>query len=362
MVVRGVMSKILRKESDIEVIGTATDPYQAREMILELKPDVITLDIEMPKMDGLTFLKKLMKHHPVRVVICSSLTLERADLAMRATDLGALEVISKPRSTEVDGLKEIAIELVDKVRAASQVMVRRRAFAASEAYQKITGLKVPGTTKDVARIRGIGYAKANVIQATPELKRNSHKVIAIGASTGGTEALRVVLERLPKETPPIVIVQHMPEFFTQAFANRLNGLCEIEVKEATNGDRLRPGLALVAPGGKHMMLRRAGVDMAVEIKQGPLVCRHRPSVEVLFNSVAKVAGGVAVGVMLTGMGGDGADAMANMKHTGAKTIAQDEASSVVFGMPKEAIKRGCVDRIEHLERISQAIIDFCSKR
>jgi len=358
VVVRQTLSKILGQDDGIEVIGTAGDPYEAREKIVELKPDVLTLDIEMPRMDGLTFLEKLMRHFPLPVVMVSSLTREGADLSVRAIELGAVEVVSKPSSTHQTGLGEIGVELVDKIKAAARVRVRRRVSpgGAVDAKGRPTGLNTIG------RVRGTGYASAEVLVASPELRRSQHKVIAIGASTGGTEALRVILERLPKETPGIVIVQHMPEYFTLAFANRLNSLCKIEVKEAEPNDRVFPGRALIAPGNSHLILKKIGVEMAVDVRSGPLVCRHRPSVEVLYQSVARVAGPNAVGVMLTGMGGDGAAGMARMKEAGALNIAQDEASSVVYGMPKEAVKAGGVDRSEHLERIAQAILEFCCKR
>ena len=356
VVVRGILSRLLDKDEEIEVVGTAADPYEAREKLVELKPDVMTLDIEMPRMDGLTFLEKVMTHFPIPIVMCSSLTRDGAEHAVRAIELGAVDIVNKPRSTEADGLHDISIELIDKIKAAAKTRVRKRhqmPAGTTDAKGRPIGVAAMG------RVRGVGYAAADILPAPPELKRNQHKVIAIGASTGGTEALRVVLERLPKETPGIVIVQHMPEYFTLAFANRLNSLCKIEVKEAEPGDKIRPGRALLAPGNSHLMVKRVGVDLVADVRPGPLVCRHRPSVEVLFQSMAKVMGGSGVGVILTGMGGDGSNGMAMMKQAGALTIAQDEASSVVFGMPKEAIKCGGVDRVEHLERISKVILDFC---
>ncbi|MFP4381990.1 MAG: chemotaxis response regulator protein-glutamate methylesterase [Candidatus Sumerlaeia bacterium] len=360
VVVRGALTRLLGKYEDIEVVGSAGDPYEAREMLVSLKPDVMTLDIEMPKMDGLTFLQKIMQHFPIPVVMLSSLTREGADLSMKAIDLGAVDVINKPSSTQADGLRELGITLADKIRAAAKARVRRKAPPPNAKYDP-RGRPL-GLSQPLGRVRGTGYAKGEIITPPPELKRNLHKVIAIGASTGGTEALRVVLERLPKECPPIVIVQHMPEYFTLAFANRMNSFCEIDVKEAEDGDRLRPGLAVIAPGNSHLILRNLNGAFAVRVQDGPLVCRHRPSVEVLFQSVARAAGPNAVGVMLTGMGGDGATGMLCMKQKGALNIAQDEASSVVFGMPKEAIKAGGVDKVQHLERIAETIIEFCCKR
>jgi two-component system chemotaxis response regulator CheB len=359
VVVRGALTRLLSKDPHIEVVGSAGDPYEAREMIVELRPDVLTLDIEMPRMDGLTFLEKLMTHFPMPVVMLSSLTREGADLSLRAIELGAVDVVNKPTSTHSEGIKELGVVLIDKIKAAAKARVRRPAIRPE--FRDAKG-RPTGVTAVPTRVRGVGYAPGDILPAPPELKRNQHKVIAIGASTGGTEALRVILERLPRETPPILIVQHMPEYFTLAFANRLNALCAIEVREARDGDRLRPGLALVAPGDSHLVLRKTGVEYVAGLVKGPLVSRHRPSVEVLFQSVAHIAGGCAVGVILTGMGGDGASGMLMMKERGAHNIAQDEASSVVFGMPKEAIRFGGVDRIEHLERIPQAILEFCCKK
>ena len=360
-VVRGVLTKLLSKDPEIEVVGAAVDPYEAREKIVHLRPDVLTLDIEMPKMDGLTFLKKLMTHMPIPVVMCSSLAREGADTSVKAIELGAVDVVGKPSSTEIDGLHELSIELIDKIKAASKVRVRPIRKQPPPGTADARGRPL-GVANALGRVRGTGYAKGSVIANPAELKRNQHKFIVIGASTGGTEALRVVLERLPRETPPILIVQHMPEYFTLAFSNRLDSLCEIDVKEAENGDILRPGRALVAKGDSHLMLRKTGVETVAHVRPGPLVCRHRPSVEVLFQSAAKSVGPNTVAVMLTGMGADGANGMAMLKQTGAKTIAQDESSCVVFGMPKEAIKTGCVDRVEHLERIPKAILETCCER
>ncbi len=358
VVVRSVLTKLLSQDPEINVIASAADPYDAREKIVQLKPDVVILDIEMPRMDGLTFLEKIMTHMPLPVVMCSSLTRERADLTMRAIELGAVDVVGKPSSTQTDGLHEVSIALIDKIKAASRARIRRfvpKKTPMTDAKGRPLGV----TATSLAHIRGTGYARAKVLTPPPELRRNQHKVIVIGASTGGTEALRVVLEQLPRETPPILIVQHMPEYFTLAFANRLNSLSDLDVKEAENGDKLRPGLALVAPGNSHLTLRRVGVGLEAQVREGPLVCRHRPSVEVLFQSAAKVTGPNTVAAILTGMGADGANGMVMLKQAGAATIAQDEASCVVFGMPKEAIARGCVDRVEHLERIARAILEMC---
>lgn len=361
VVVRGALERLLNKDDAIEVVGTSGNPYEAREHLVQLKPDVMTLDIEMPKMDGLTFLQKIMTHFPLPVVMVSSLTREGADLTMKAIELGAVDVINKPSSTQSDGLKELGIVLIDKVKAAANARVRRKPLKKGNYDTKGRPQGVLSSA-GLGRVRGIGYARANVLKAPPGLTRHQHKIIAIGASTGGTEALRVVLERLPKETPPILIVQHMPEYFTLAFANRLNSMCEIEIKEAQSGDVLQPGHAFIAPGNMHLMLRKQGVQNVVDVRSGPLVCRHRPSVEVLFQSVARNAGPNAVGVILTGMGGDGASGMLMMKQHGSVNIAQDEASSVVYGMPKEALKMGGVDKVVHLEQIASAILEFCCKK
>ncbi len=328
-VVRKVFREELAKEPDIEVVGAAPDPYVARDQIVALKPDVITLDIEMPRMDGVTFLRKLMKHFPLPVIIVSSLTQSGSAMALEAMESGAVEVMAKPGAAYSVG--EMGAQLADKIRAASRVNVR-----------------VP--------------RKRSSAESTPlacrSLTASTNKIIAIGASTGGTEALKDVLTLLPADTPGIVIVQHMPANFTKSFAERLNGLCAFRVKEAEDGDSILPGQALLAPGNLHMVMRRSGARYYVNVKNGPLVCHQRPAVDVLFNSVAAFAGANAVGVILTGMGKDGAQGMLKMKEAGAKNIAQDEKSCVVFGMPKEAIASGGVDRIEPLPHIAQTILDF----
>jgi two-component system chemotaxis response regulator CheB len=331
-VVRRMFSEELSREKDIEVIGTAPDPYVAREKIVELKPDVITLDIEMPRMDGLTFLGKLMKHYPLPVIIVSSLTTEGGALALEAMDLGAVDVISKPG--EAYSVGDMSVQLAEKIRGAARVdMTRRQRLSAN---------------KDAVKKATLGRA----------LSKTTNKIIAIGASTGGTEALRQVLMSLPAMMPGIMIVQHMPAKFTKSFADRLNQVCRIRVKEAEDGDSVVPGQALIAPGNFHMVMRRSGARYYVNIKSGPLVCHQRPAVDVLFNSVAGYGGANVIGVILTGMGRDGAQGMLKMKEAGAKTIAQDEKSCVVFGMPKEAIAGGGVDKIVPLEKISQSILDM----
>ncbi|OPY85215.1 MAG: Chemotaxis response regulator protein-glutamate methylesterase [Smithella sp. PtaU1.Bin162] len=328
-IVRKIFSEELSKYSDIEVVGVAPDPYVARDKIVSLRPDVITLDIEMPRMDGLTFLKKLMKYHPVPTIIVSSLTTKGGKLTLEAMDNGAVDVIGKPGSSYSVG--DMSAQLVEKIRAASRVNVIKRDTA--------------NTITDTAEHEPI---KA--------LAQTSNKVIAIGASTGGTEALKKVLTKMPPNSPGIVIVQHMPANFTTAFAARLNDICQVSVKEAEDNDSVVPGTALVAPGNFHMLLRRSGARYYVEIKTGPMVYHQRPAVDVLFKSTAQYAGANAIGVILTGMGADGAEGLLEMKKMGAGTIAQDEKSCVVFGMPKEAIKLGAADKVVSLEMIASEII------
>ncbi|MDD5153810.1 MAG: chemotaxis response regulator protein-glutamate methylesterase [Thermodesulfobacteriota bacterium] len=339
-VVRQTLNEILDSDPDIEVIATAQDPYVAAERLKKAVPDVITLDVEMPRMDGITFLRKLMAQHPIPVVICSTLTTQGAQTTLQALEYGAVEIIEKPKMGTKQFLEESRIRICDAVKAAAQVTLRPRKIRKVE--EKLT---------------------ADVIMAKPKTKamaETTEKVVLIGASTGGTEALRAFLEALPHDTPGMVIVQHMPEKFTSAFAARLNGLCRVEVKEAENGDGVVTGRALIAPGNKHTLLKRSGARYYVEIKDGPLVSRHRPSVDVLFRSGARYAGANAVGVIMTGMGDDGAQGLLEMKEAGAFTIAQDEATCVVFGMPKEAIKRGAVDKILPLPAIPREVIKICS--
>ena len=328
-IVRKIFSEELSKYPDIEVIGVAPDPYVARDKIVSLKPDVITLDIEMPRMDGLTFLKKLMKYYPLPTIIVSSLTPKGGKLTLEAMDIGAVDVIGKPGSSYSVG--DMSAQLAEKIRAASRVNMVKREIA------------------DMAE----GAAYTEPIRA---LAQTSNKVIAIGASTGGTEALKKVLIKMPPNSPGIVIVQHMPANFTTAFAARLNDICQIAVKEAQDNDSVTPGTALLAPGNYHMILRRSGARYYVEVKTGPMVHHQRPAVDILFKSTAKYAGANAIGVILTGMGADGAEGLLEMKKMGASTIAQDEKSCVVFGMPKEAIKLGAADKIVTLESIASEIV------
>jgi len=325
-IVRKIFAEELSRYADIDVVGTAPDPFVARDKIVKLQPDVITLDIEMPRMDGLTFLKKLMKYYPIPTIIVSSLTPKGGKMTLEALDIGAVDVIAKPGSAY--SVTDMSSQLVEKIRAASRVTLTRDNT----------------TTRDHA---------PEPIRALAE---TTHKIIAIGASTGGTEALKTVLTRLPPNSPGVVVVQHMPAHFTTAFAERLNGLCQITVKEAQNNDSVIPGICLIAPGNFHMLLRRSGARYYVEVKTGPMVHHQRPAVDVLFKSAAKYAGANAIGVILTGMGADGAEGMKEMQEAGAGTIAQDEKSCVVFGMPREAIKLGAADKVVSLEHIATEII------
>ncbi len=330
-VVRKLFSEGLGREPDIEVVGTAPDPYVAREKIVSLKPDVITLDIEMPRMDGLTFLRKLMAHYPLPVIIVSSLTQEGGEMAMEALEAGAVEVMCKPGGSFSVG--DMTLQLADKIRAAARVNVKARAQA-------------------------VAQRRAGAPPKTLSLTKTSNKVIAIGASTGGTEAILEVVRRFPPSIAGIVIVQHMPAKFTTSFARRLDSLCQIRVREATDGDSVVPGTALLAPGNFHMMMRRSGARYYVNIRKGPLVWHQRPAVDVLFNSVAAYGGANAIGVLLTGMGKDGAEGLLKMRQAGARTIAQDERTSVVFGMPKEAIALGAAEKVLPLDRIAEAVIEM----
>ncbi len=331
-VVRKVFYEELSREKGIKVVGTAPDPYVARDKIVRLKPDVITLDIEMPRMDGLTFLKKLMKHYPIPVIIVSSLTQKGGKLAMEALSIGALEVISKPSAAYSVG--DMSVQLADKIRAVANISMQA----------PLNPVNTPQPAGESFEIKA--------------LSSTTNKVIAIGASTGGTEAIKEVLTRMPPNSPGIVIVQHMPAKFTTSFAERLNTLSRITVKEAKDGDSVVNGVALLAPGNYHMLLKRSGARYYAQGKTGPLVHHQRPAADVLFSSVAKTAGPNSVGIILTGMGADGAAGLKQMKDAGASTIAQDEESCVVFGMPKEAIKHGAVDRVMPLTRIAGTSLEM----
>jgi two-component system chemotaxis response regulator CheB len=340
-VVRQTIEKILLSDPQIEVIGTASDPYAAVNKIRSEVPDVITLDVEMPRMDGITFLKKIMSQHPIPVVICSSLTEKGSETTLKALEYGAVEIIEKPKLGIKQFLEESKIKICDAIKAASVSRIKRISERPPKIQPKLT---------------------ADVMLAKPDSKamvQTTEKVIVVGASTGGTEALKDFLEVLPADSPGIVVVQHMPENFTASFAKRLDSLCRISVKEATNDDTVVRGRALIAPGNRHTLLKRSGARYYVEVKDGPLVCRHRPSVDVLFRSAARYAGKNAVGVIMTGMGDDGARGMKEMKDAGAHTVAQDEATCVVFGMPNEAIKLGGVNKILPLDRIAAEVLKAC---
>lgn len=333
--IRKVFEQELSKDPEIEVVGTAPDPIVGRDKIVYLKPDVITLDIEMPRMDGLTFLGKLMKHYPLPVIVVSSLAKKGGDVALKAMELGAVEVISKPGTAYSVG--DMCEQLIEKVKAASRVRV-----------SKIDSDAISSREQNAAMIASIGVKTTN-------------KIIAIGASTGGTDALKEVITRLPSNSPPVVVVQHMPQNFTKAFADRLNQLSQVTVKEAEDGEYLATGKVLIAPGNQHMEIRRSGINYYVTLFDGPMVFHQRPAVEILFNSVAKYAGQNAVGAILTGMGKDGAQGLLAMRQAGANTVAQDEKTCIVFGMPKEAIDIGAAQVIKPLPAIAQTLLDFCAQ-
>ncbi len=343
-VVRQVMVGLLELEPGIEVISAVADPLLAMARMKIQWPDVIVLDVEMPRMDGITFLKKIMHERPTPVVICSTLTEKAAQTTVAALAAGAVAVITKPKVGIKQFLNDTSDDLIAAVKAAACANVKRLSSATP----------VPAApAKHTADVILPPAASRAMIQTT-------ERVVAIGTSTGGTQALEAILTALPRVSPGIIIVQHMPEKFTAAFASRLDGLCQIAVKEAQNNERVVPGQALIAPGGKHMLLKRSGAQYFVEIVDGPLVNRHRPSVDVLFRSVAKYAGGNALGLIMTGMGDDGAAGLLEMRNAGANTLAQDEQSCVVYGMPKEAVKRGAVEKIVPLDRIAGEIAIFAA--
>ncbi|UUR08333.1 protein-glutamate methylesterase/protein-glutamine glutaminase [Sphingomonas glaciei] len=343
-IVRKIMTEVLEADPEIEVMGTASDPFAAAKRIQIEMPDVITLDVEMPRMDGITFLRKLMTQCPVPVVMCSSLTESGSETLLQAMEAGAVDIILKPKVGVADHLAEHNLQIRDTVKAAAKARIRGRAHAKPLVPQeKLTADAVlPPPTRRA-------------------MSQTTEMVVCLGASTGGTEALRQVLEVLPANSPGIIVVQHMPEHFTRAFAKRLNTLCQADVKEAVDGDAVLRGQVLIAPGGKHMMLERRGARYYVSVRDGPLVSRHRPSVDVLFRSVAQAAGSNAVGVIMTGMGDDGARGMLEMKQAGARTFAQDEATSIVFGMPKEAIAHGGVEKIVPLGLIAHELLQASAR-
>lgn len=338
-VMRQLLRDILSRDADLEVVGVACDAFDARDKIKALDPDVLTLDVEMPRMDGLSFLEKLMRAHPMPVLMVSSLTEEGATTTLRALELGAIDFLTKPKLDVLTGTLELADEIIEKVKQAAGARVRAD--------------RLPGASS-AARA-------APAVPGAPPL-RTLYRAIAVGASTGGTEALREILQALPPDTPGIVAVQHMPANFTRSFAARLDSLCRVSVKEAEDGDRIRPGQVLIAPGNYHMTVRQARAEWAVQVSQGEAVNRHRPSVDVLFESCAATLGAGAVGIILTGMGADGAKGMRAMREAGARTIAQDESSCVVFGMPREAIALGGVEQTLPLAAIPRALLKVLAEK
>jgi two-component system chemotaxis response regulator CheB len=336
--VRSLLAEIINRQKDMECIGSANDPLIARDMIRELNPDVLTLDIEMPRMDGIDFLGRLMRLRPMPVVMISTLTERGAEVTMKALELGAVDFVSKPRIGVADGLSELSSQIVEKVRIAASAHIKRTVTTPS-----VAGPASVGVVANRAPVATIGRV-------------STEKLICIGASTGGTEAIKEILTRLPADSPGIVITQHMPPGFTTSFAARLNSLSQLTVKEAVNGERILPGHAYIAPGGKQFKVDRSGANYVAVVEDGELVNRHKPSVEVLFKSVAHVVGRNAYGVMLTGMGNDGAKAMREMKDAGSYNYVQDEASCIVFGMPREAILHGAADEVLPLTSIAPALI------
>lgn len=346
--VRQTLSEIISDDPELEVIGVAADPYFAAKKISEEIPDVITLDVEMPRMDGLTFLRRIMSQHPIPVIIISSLTNRATEMGMRALEYGAVDIITKPQMGTKEFIEESKIIICDSIKAAAESRIKRRKVTSPTAVHEVK----PKYSAD---------AVIPISQHVPLSITTTEKVIVVGASTGGTEALVEFLKEMPTDCPGIVIVQHMPEKFTTSFANRLNEICKIQVKEAQNNDTVLPGLALIAPGNYHTLLKRSGARYYVEVIQGELVNRHRPSVDVLFRSSAKYAGANAIGVIMTGMGDDGAKGLLEMKQAGAYTIAQDEKTCVVFGMPDKAIKLGATHEILPLDQIAHTVIQKAKK-
>lgn len=336
--VRSLLTELINSQPDMEVVGTAADPYIARERIKALNPDVLTMDVEMPRMDGLSFLEKLMRLRPMPVVMVSSLTERSSEITLRALELGAVDYVTKPRIDISQGLRENGREIAEKIRTAATVRIKNL-------VRRVPDLHVE---KRLTADAVIPMAAGHIL--------TTEKVVVIGASTGGTEALKDILIAMPTDAPGMLITQHMPAAFTSAFARRLDGLCGVAVKEARDGERVLPGHAYVAPGGRHLLLARCGANYVTEIADGPPVSRHRPSVDVLFRSAANCAGKNALGVILTGMGDDGAAGMLEMRRAGAHTIAQDEESCVVFGMPREAIARGGVVEVAALRDIPHRVI------
>ncbi len=336
--VRSLLAEIINRQPDMTCVGAAADPLVAREMIRSLNPDVITLDVEMPRMDGIDFLSRLMRLRPMPVVMVSTLTERGAEVTMKALELGAVDFVSKPKIGVADGLRQLGDDITDKIRTAARAQVRRLSAPAAAAAGSTSGEAARPAVSPLGRL-------------------STEKIIFIGASTGGTEATREVLVRLPADAPAVMITQHMPPGFTKSYAARLNTLCRIRVSEAVDGERVLPGHAYIAPGGLHLSVERSGANYVARVRDGEAVNRHKPSVEVLFQSAARIVGPNALGVMLTGMGADGARAMREMRDAGSYNIAQDEASCVVFGMPREAIAHGAANEVLPLTQIAQHLID-----
>lgn len=340
--VRSMLTEIINRQPDMECIAAASDPLVAREMIRNMNPDVITLDVEMPRMDGIDFLSKLMRLRPMPVVMVSTLTERGADVTLKALELGAIDFVAKPKIGVADGLRQLADDITDKIRIASKARINR--LPSAPAAAPAAGAAPTPAVKPTGGVPSMG-------------RLSTEKLIFIGASTGGTEATKEVLMALPADCPGVVITQHMPPGFTKNYAARLDGLCRISVKEAQDGERILPGHAYIAPGGLHLSVERSGANYIARVQDGEPVNRHKPSVEVLFKSAARVVGPNAIGIMLTGMGADGARAMREMRDAGAYCVAQDEASCIVFGMPREAIAAGAVQEVLPLNKISGHIID-----
>ena len=350
-VVRQTLSSIIESDPDMEVMAVAGDPYIAANKMSVETPDVITLDVEMPRMDGITFLQKIMSQHPIPVVMCSSLTDKGCQTTVKALEYGALDIITKPQLGVKKYLEEAKVTICDSVKAAAMSSLSNRKIAKPAA--------LPNRPVQEKLSADVMLSKAS---SSSSMIKTTEKIVVVGASTGGTEALREFLQALPVDTPGVVIVQHMPEKFTESFAQRLNDTCAINVKEAANNDTIIPGRALIAPGGKHTLVKRSGARYYVEVKDGPLVSRHRPSVDVLFRSASRYAGKNVVGVIMTGMGDDGAKGMAEMKEAGAFNIAQDEKTCVVYGMPNEAVKHGGVDISLPLGKIAEKVVLTCKEQ
>jgi two-component system, chemotaxis family, protein-glutamate methylesterase/glutaminase len=358
--VRGLLTEIINRESDMCCVGAAADPLLAREMIRNLNPDVITLDVEMPHMDGLDFLQRLMRLRPMPVVMVSTLTERGADVTLKALELGAVDFVSKPKIGVANGLRQLGLDITDKIRTAATARVKRLPQAQAPAGAAAASLTALNSSPAAARAASSASSSASSpASASAGLGRlSTEKIIFIGASTGGTEATRQVLVHLPADSPAVMITQHMPPGFTKSYAARLDGLCRIHVAEAVDGERILPGHAYIAPGGLHLAVQRSGANYVARVYDAELVNRHKPSVEVLFDSAARHVGRNALGVMLTGMGGDGAKAMRAMRDAGSWNVAQDEASCVVFGMPREAINHGAAHEVLPLTQIAPRLLDW----